>query len=122
MTPENVFFLDVLLAALICIVVVMYVKNHLRSLLIELCGTAERASFWLAFCNVALVLVPLIFALSYEPEAAPGKGVIFEMAGQLKYALTGFVGTLSVFALALLRYIPRDSSTAAANPSREVMR
>ncbi len=94
-----------------------YVKAPLRSLLIELCGTRERASFWLAFSNVALVLIPLIFVLDYKPELGPGKSLIFEMATQLKYALIGFVIALSGLALVMLRFIPRDKTNPVGPPS-----
>ena len=63
MNQAKAFLLDIAFAALLFVGIVAYVKKHLRTLLIELCGTTERASFWLAFSNVTLVLVPLIFAL-----------------------------------------------------------
>jgi len=85
-------------------------------LLIELCGTTERANFWLAFSNVTLVLVPLIFALDYKPEFGPDKTAIFEIATQLKYALIGFVVTLGSLALILFRFIPRDKNSLTGAP------
>src|SRR2546423_4859775 len=108
MSPTVAFLTDFVLAALVSIGAVAYLRNALPSLLVELCGTAERANFWLACSNVTLVLVPLIFALAYEPETAPGKDVIFEMAAQLKYVLVGFVVTLTTIALILSRFIPRN--------------
>ncbi len=111
------FLSDMGLAAFLSIGLVAYVKAPLRSLLIELCGTRERASFWLAFSNVALVLIPLIFVLDYKPELGPGKSLIFEMATQLKYALIGFVIALSGLALVMLRFIPRDKTNPVGPPS-----
>ncbi len=98
-SPSTAFLLDIALAAVLFVGIVVYVKKHLRTLLIELCGTTERANFWLAFSNVTLVLVPLIFALDYKP--------------QLKYALVGFVITLCSLALILFRFIPRDKNNLA---------
>jgi uncharacterized membrane protein YhaH (DUF805 family) len=113
MNPTAAFLTDITLAVIISVGIVAYVKGHLRTLLIELCGTTERASFWLAFSNVTLVLVPLIFVLDYKPEFGPDKTLIFEMATQLKYAIIGFVIALSALALAMLRYVPRNKSNAA---------
>jgi len=93
MTPTIAFLSDIALATLLFVGIVAYFKKHLRTLLIELCRTTERASFWLAFSNVTLVLVPLIFALDYKPEFGSEKTAIFEMATQLKYSLIGFVIT-----------------------------
>jgi hypothetical protein len=117
MSLTMAYLSDVGLVALLSLGLVAYVKEPLRSLLIELCGTKDRASFWLAFSNVALVLTPLIFALGYTPEAGPEKSVIFEMAAQFKYALIGFVAALGAIGLVLFRFIPRDKSSVPARPA-----
>lgn len=118
MSLSVAFLLDIVFAALLFVGIVTYVKKHLKTLLVELCGTAERASFWLAFSNVTLVLVPLIFALDYKPEFGPEKTAIFEMATQLKYALIGFVITLGSLALVPFRFIPREKNNLAGAPQR----
>ena len=118
MSPTAAFLCDVVIAAFLFIGIVAYVRKHLRTLLVELCGTPERASFWLAFSNVTLVLVPLIFALDYEPQFGPGRNFIFEMATQLKHAIIGFVMALGFLAIILFRFIPRNRPDAVAGPSR----
>ncbi len=112
MTPTVAFLSDIALTTLLFVGIVAYIKKHLRTLLLELCGTTERASFWLAFSNVALVLVPL------KPELGPERTAIFEMATQLKYALVGFVITLCSLALILFRFIPRDKNNLEAAAHR----
>jgi len=112
------FLIDVGLVAMLSIGLVTYVKGHLKNLLVELCGTPERASFWLAFSKVTLVLVPLIFALDYKPEFGPDRNFVFEMATQLKHAIVGFVIALSSLTIILLRFIPRDKPNTAARSSR----
>jgi hypothetical protein len=111
------FLADLALVALASTVMVAYVSKYLRLLLIELCGTAERASFWLAFSNVALVIVPLIFALNCSLELGPGVNIVFEMARQLKYGLVGFVVTLTIMAFLLSRFIPTPKPSAATGPT-----
>jgi uncharacterized membrane protein YhaH (DUF805 family) len=118
MNPTMTFLVDVGLVAVLSVGLVAYVKTHLKALLIELCGTAERASFWLAFSNVTLVLVPLIFALDYKPEFGPDRSFVYEMATQLKHAIIGFVIALISLAVILLRFVPRDKSNVAAGPLR----
>ena len=113
MNPTLVFGVDVGLTILVSLGLVFYIAKHLRALLIELCGTAQRASFWLAFSNVSLTLVPLIFALDYTPLTESNKALIFELAGQLKYALIGFIATLAVLALILMAFIPREKPSSA---------
>lgn len=75
MNLTTAFLTDLGLVVLTCVGIVAYLSKRLRALLIELCGTAERASFWLAFSNVALVLVPLIFAMSYKLWVRDERGV-----------------------------------------------
>jgi len=119
MNPTLAFLLHIAVVALLFVAIVAYVKKHLRTLLIELCGTTERASFWLAFSNVTLVLVPLIFALDYKPEFGPERTAILEMATQLKHALIGFVITFGSLAFMLFRFIPRDKNALAGAPQRQ---
>jgi hypothetical protein len=45
MNPPIAFLSDVVLAVVISMCIVAYVKGHLGTLLVELCGTAERANF-----------------------------------------------------------------------------
>ena len=118
MNPTIAFLTDVAAVVALSIGVVAYVKAHLKSLLVELCGTPERASFWLVFSNVTLVLVPLIFALDYKPQFGPDRNFIFEMATQLKHGIIGFVIALTALAVILYRFIPREKPSAAAGPSR----
>lgn len=118
MNPTTAFLVDVGLVAVLSVGLLAYVKRHLNTLLVELCGTAARASFWLAFSNVTLVLVPLIFALNYEPGSGPNRNLIFELAAQLKYALIGFVIALSSLAVILFRFIPRSGASIGAGPSQ----
>ena len=118
MNLTTAFLADVALIVLACAGILAYLSRHLRTLLIELCGTVERASFWLAFSNVALVLVPLIFAMSYKPESGSETSVVFEMASQLKYGLVGFVITLSLLAILLFRSLPSGRPNFGANEPR----
>jgi hypothetical protein len=118
MSPTGVFLLDLVLTVIFSIGLLSYLNKHLRILLVELCGTAERARFWLAFSNVALILVPLILALDYRPEIGPGKVVIFEVAAQLKYALIGLALTLGALAIVLVSFIRRIESKVAGDPAR----
>jgi hypothetical protein len=112
----SIFLVDLTLTVVVCAGLVAYISKHLRLLLIELCGTAERANFWQAFSNVALVMIPLIFALDCRPNSTSYSTSVFEIAGQLRYALIGFMGTLASLAVILLWFIPRQEPRLA-NPA-----
>lgn len=102
-----IFIADLFLTILVCVGVVLYIRGHLTPLVTELCGSATRAQFWLAFSNVTLVLVPVIFALSAEPELEPGKPAAFVMAEHLKLSLLGLASGLAVLAMVLMIFIRR---------------
>lgn len=117
MTTTIVFILGIGLTLAASIAVAGYLRSALRSILVELCGTPQRAVFWVAFCNLAIVLTPVIFAMQYVPELKPGTSAVIEMATQLKWGLAGLLSAVVVLGWVLGRFIRRQpvtSSPAAA--------
>jgi hypothetical protein len=92
--------------------VVIYLKSPLQKILAELCGSSERAAFWTAFSNVALIVVPVIFAM-HHPETSGSVLVAFELADQLKWGLIGVVLSITLLAWVLSRFIPRVPVSSA---------
>lgn len=108
---EMSFLLGIAIALAFSLAVVVYLRRRLRTILIDLCGTEDRAGFWTAFSNVTLVLVPLICALFERPES--GRVLdLFAVASQIQWALIGLVAALALVGLVISVYIPR------ASPSR----
>jgi hypothetical protein len=95
---------------LLSLSVVAYMQIHLKQILIDLCGTPERAKFWTAFSNVTLVLVPLIFALNYRPASGSPEDLVFEVGTQLERALIGLVASVIAMGVVLSAFIPRRPS------------
>lgn len=101
------------------LIVVVYLRTHLRGLLAELCGTKQRGDFWLAFSNVSLLLMPLIFALDTAviedlPRNVP---VMLAVAAQMQRALIGLVVTVLTIGIVLSVFIAR--TTPAGLPRNE---
>lgn len=71
MTTSALFLLGLGLTFMTATAIVFYLRHPLRTILIELCGTQERAVFWVSFSNVTVTLVPLIFAMQYTPQLKP---------------------------------------------------
>lgn len=107
MNTTRVFLTGVGTALAVSLLTVASLRPHLRRILIDLCGTEERASFWAAFSNVALVLMPLIFAMQYRSETGPETSLVLEMGAQLKWALIGLVASVLVLGLVVSMFIPR---------------
>lgn len=110
------FLVHVFLTIAVTALVVNYIRPYLRKVLIDLCGTEERAQFWTVFSNVVLVGLPGILALNYRPEAVTLEELFFEIAGRLSGTLAGFLFGLvgvgfvvSIFAL----FAPRPAKAEA---------
>jgi len=99
--------------------VVVYLRPHLQTILVDLCGTRERANFWAAFSNVILVLAPLIGAMLHRPGSGDGVTTFFAINSQLKSALIGLVIAVAVLGLVISRFIPRGTAGPGKLPGRE---
>lgn len=107
------FLIEVTLTLILSALLVGYLRPFLKKLLVDLCGTEDRAQFWIAFTNILLIGMPMIFALHYRPEARNAEELFFEIAGKLSSNLGGLllalIGTgamVSFFALVASR--PRN--------------
>src|SRR5262249_6757278 len=97
--------------ALLSLAVVWYLKASLQEVLVDLCGTAKRASFWTAFSTVTVALTPVMFALHYRPDVS-APHAIFEIGTQLEWALAGLLLSVVLLGVVLAKFIPRDSRPA----------
>ena len=117
MTPSILFLTGLAVSLVTSLAIVLYLKVALHRILVELCGTSERAAFWAAFTNISIVLVPLIFALQYTPQLKEGQSAVLEIAAQLKWALAGLLATVVMVGWILSRFM-RQWPPAIATRSR----
>ena len=99
------------------IFVTLLLRGALRRVLVDLCGTQDRAHFWTMFSMVMLIAMPVVIGMGYTPEAAQGNDLFFEMARQLRgnffgylFALAVIGGFVSFFAL----FAPRPKTQEAS--------
>ena len=85
------FLIQLAITLAIISLIVGYLRPHLRKILVDLCGTEERAQFWTVFSNILLLGMPMILALSYRPEAQNAEDLFFEVAGKLSGNLGGLL-------------------------------
>ncbi len=110
------FVIEVALTLGVFLLLVRYLRSFLLKVLIDLCGTEDRAQFWVVFSSMLLIGLPVVFALNYKPEAQSTQALVFEVAGKLSGNLGGFLVALigiglivSFFALVA----PRPGKTQA---------
>ena len=106
MNPLNSYLIDLALTLLIAALLTLALRNALSRILLDLCGTQERAHFWLQFATIMLVAMPVVIGLGYAPEADSGRLLFFETGRQLGRNLMGYLfalaitgGFISIFAL-----------------------
>lgn len=88
------FLMEATLTLAISVLVVRYLRPYLHKILMDLCGTEDRAQFWAAFSNILLIGLPMIMALNYQPRARNPEELFFEVAGKLSGNLGGFLFAL----------------------------
>ncbi|GAB4431806.1 MAG: hypothetical protein Kow002_19980 [Anaerolineales bacterium] len=88
------FAIEVILTLVACFLLARYLRPHLRKVLLDLCGTEERAQFWTIFSNILLVGLPVIISLGFRPEGVTFEESAFEIIGRLSGNLAGFIFAL----------------------------
>jgi hypothetical protein len=109
MTTSVLFLLGLGLTMIATFAIVAYLRSPLHNILVELCGTRERAAFWVSFSNVTITLVPLIFAMQYTPDLKAGSSAVLELAAQLKWALAGLLLAVLILGWVLKGFIRRQA-------------
>ena len=121
MTASHLFLVGLGLTLSIALAVIAYLRSPLHRILVELCGTRERAAFWTAFANVTLILVPLIFAMQYTPDLKAGSTTAFELTAQLKWALVGLLLAVLILGWVLSSFIRRQSGAVTSKEAPEAV-
>ena len=100
------YLIEIALTAALCAGLVGTLRPSLRGILEDLCGTKQRAHFWMIFSSILLVGLPLVFGMGYHPTAGASDTLFFEIAGQVRWNLLGFLlallgagGVISIFSL-----------------------
>ncbi len=94
MNPLIAFAIELLLTILGFSAIVAYFRPHLHRVLVDLCGTEERARFWAVFSSILLVGAPAVSGLSYAPMNGDLADAVFGVARQLSHNLMGFLVAL----------------------------
>ncbi len=85
------YLIEIAVTLAAILLVMAYLRPYLRRILLDLCGTEERAQFWTAFTNLVLIGIPMLLAMTFQPEATQVEGLFFEIARKLSGNLGGFL-------------------------------
>ena len=118
MNDVAVFLIGIGLTLVSSFLVVRYLKPHLQRILVDLCGTEERANFWTVFSIVILVLAPVIATLSVRPQAGQDVSIVYALSDQILGGLIGLAGSVIIMGLILSRFILPIRPPAPSQPGQ----
>jgi len=96
MNTITIFLIEVVATLIAVLLITGYLRPHPKRMLVNLCGTEEGAQFWTVFSNIVLVGLPVIFSLTYRPNAKGIEKLFFEIIGRLSGNLGGYLTALIV--------------------------
>lgn len=109
MNDFTLFLVEVFISLTAAGAVILFWSKSLRKILIDICGTEERAAFWLMYSNIMLAITPLLFVFMFGRS-----GEIITLDFQfLKRAfgstLAGIFVALGVIGLQIAKFLPRQA-------------
>lgn len=109
------YFTQLIVTGLLCASLLAYFRPFLKRILVDLCGTEDRANFWMAFANILMVGLPLLSGVGYIPYSSSVENIVFEAARQVRFNLYIFMVALigvgiAVFFFALIAPKPQPTT------------
>lgn len=115
---DNAMSVNILIAVwtislVLALIAVGILARPLRSLLVDICGTEQRARFWTLYASVLVILAPLlVVSLPGLLDAAANVGLAAVLQRAVFYSLVGIIGALLVMGYAVWK--PVAAMTARA--------
>ncbi|MFL5328741.1 MAG: hypothetical protein ACJ8C4_07480 [Gemmataceae bacterium] len=117
MTNETAFLLALAISLTISFAVVLYLRGPLQRVLVDLCGAEHRASFWTAYSNTMMILVPLA-ALLLARHDGQYSSAMFAIIEHLKAALVGLIISVFLIAMGVAAFIRPGRIPVAVSPAQ----
>lgn len=116
MNPLTAYLLSLTVTLVAAVLLTFLLKSALQKVLVDLCGTPERAHFWTRFSMIMLIATPVVLSLGFTPLEKGGQMLFFEMMHRVRGNLIGYLFMLattgafiSVFALFAPRPKPKEA-------------
>jgi hypothetical protein len=105
MNDVTIFLITEAITLVVAVGVALFIRGHLRNVLTDLTGTAERAAFWGAFTSLLLVLVPLVVVMFVPRDSGSDDPVFFRVVVQLRWSLVALVATLVSYGFIIIWFV-----------------
>lgn len=107
MGPLSLFLIEVGIAVLSSTLVVAFLTRPLRRLLIDACGSVERANFWVAYSDAMIFIAPLVATVVFGKSSDLYEPTVRFYKAALGSALFGIFVALATIGLQVARLLPR---------------
>jgi len=131
MSQVHLYFISIVISILAGIGISIAIRKPLYALLVDVCGTQERARFWLHITILSYLLVAAAIGLSFQPETSYAQGltefrdgavyeervyyespnydpILYNLGGQLGRTLFGLLLITGIMAFFISRFIRRQ--------------
>lgn len=108
---STVLLCSLALTGVLCAAVVLYLGPPLRGVLRDLCGSDERAKYWVAFANVMHILLPVTAVLLAREAPRSGGATVMAILDQTRWALAGLILSVVSVALGVAVFLAPRSAT-----------
>ena len=106
-----IFGTEIGLAAIISLCIIFYLGKLLRTILVELCGTADRAGFWMGFTKLMFLFLPLMIVLLFS-NSMDTEYIIPQIRNILSRVLIGELITLCIVGYVIWKSIRTSTMSA----------
>lgn len=112
-----VFTIEVGLSVAISYSVIRLLMPQLRNVLVEACGTGQRADFWGMFSQLMLFIAPLLIVILFTDAASADPNAVLAIKNALFRALLGQFIALAAIGYVIWETIKRDHDAKSFQPS-----
>jgi hypothetical protein len=114
MSPLSLFLVELGICVFASTVVAGVLTRPLRRLLLDACGTLERANFWVAYSGVMIFIAPVVTIIVFGKSSALYAPTLSFYKAALGSALFGIFLALAAVGLQIARMLPARGDRAAA--------
>ncbi len=111
MSPLSLFLIELGICGVSSALVVAFLTRPLRRLLLDACGTSERANFWVVYSDVMIFIAPLVTAVIFGKSSDVYTPTLPFYKAALGSSLFGIFVALATIGLMVARLLPRRIET-----------